>query len=237
MGQHDAAVDAQPAGAQVPRRLDLVAVQRFDGVVEREDHEQDVDIHHADDHPAVAAEEAPRLVDDAKIQQDRVQRPVEGQDDVPGEGAQQFVDPEGHDQHQDQQRQPPLRRHLRQIEGDRIADGQRGRRDQGAGPDRLQEDRQMDLVGPQGQVIPDREHVLRPAELGRRQRRPEGEADHHQLRQHHQQRQPQRHRQQDRPGQNRAVPAKNLRHSGAAPACWTGPTPNMGIPAGASAAI
>ena len=61
----DLGMDAPPRRAEIARGLDLIAVERLDGVVEREHHDQHVGVGEARIERDVRAEEIDRLMDEA----------------------------------------------------------------------------------------------------------------------------------------------------------------------------
>ena len=63
-GDDDAPVDVQPGCSHVARRLDLILVETLDGVVEREDHQQDVGVAETGIERDVVRYEVVGLIDD-----------------------------------------------------------------------------------------------------------------------------------------------------------------------------
>ena len=100
VGHHDEDVDVPPRRTEVARSLDLVAVQAFDRVVEREDHDQEVRVTQGHVERGVGPEKVHRRVDNPYSEEQRVQEAAVGEHDPEREGPQHVVHPVGNDENQ-----------------------------------------------------------------------------------------------------------------------------------------
>ena len=163
-----------------------------------------------------------------------VERALEGQDDEPGEGAQDFRHPHRHEQADEEQRHVLRVRHLGQVEGHGIAedegdDGGDRAVEQGV-DEHLHADRRLerqdDRLPGEGQpelpfrrlleggaVVGERVDVLRAADVGKRQVEAEALLQQVELRQNHQHEQPEGREAHEDPGERVAVAAEELGHS------------------------
>jgi hypothetical protein len=186
----DARVHLPALGAEVARRGDLVVLQAVHRGVEREHHNEDVGVDHADEHAGAAGHEGDGRLDQPHRQQRAVEDAVVAEDEEPGEGAQHLVDPEGDGEAEQQHRRGVAPHDLGEVPGDGVADRQRPGGDLGAVENRLQEDAAMQRGAEEVGVVLEGVDVLRAADAARRQLRAQREIEHRQLRQHDQQHDP-----------------------------------------------
>ena len=114
-------MNAPPWRAHVARRLDLIAVEALDGVVDREHHQKHIGIGKAGTERHALADEVDGRFDNAETDQNAIYDAARPKNDAKGESAENLVDPIGNDQRHSEDAGHAAPGDLREIEGDRVA--------------------------------------------------------------------------------------------------------------------